>query len=147
MPRGDGSARMGGGRRRKVGHGPVRGQGRRTRRRCRGGGGRQPGEPLRLRAAAPLTGSLMFGLSEEQPGPVRQALPAVTGRAGVLPGGDATPVACVDEEACTPCGACQAVCPTDAIRLGEGTVKVNAEACCGCGACAEVCPYGAIRLS
>lgn len=147
MPRGDGSGRMGGGPRRKMGHGPVRGKGRWTRRRCRRGGGRQPGEPLRLQVAAPSTGSMMSGRSEEQPVAVRHAFTAVTGRAGALLGRDATPVACVDEEACTPCGACQAVCPTDAIRLGEGTVKVNAEACCGCGACAEVCPYGAIRLN
>ncbi|MGB2986371.1 MAG: 4Fe-4S binding protein [Phycisphaerae bacterium] len=63
------------------------------------------------------------------------------------PGSNATPVAHVDEEACTPCGACQAVCPTEAITLGESAVKVNAEACCGCGACVEVCPNGAIRLN
>jgi Fe-S-cluster-containing hydrogenase component 2 len=59
---------------------------------------------------------------------------------------NATPVACVSEEACTPCGACQAVCPTEAISLGESSVKVSAEACCGCGACVDVCPSGAIRL-
>jgi Fe-S-cluster-containing hydrogenase component 2 len=88
----------------------------------------------------------MSGRSREQPAAVRQAFPAVTDRAGELPGRDATPVACVDEEACTPCGACQAVCPTDAIRLGEGTVRVIAEECCGCGACAEVCPNGAVKL-
>ena|GEM_PF-474247 len=63
------------------------------------------------------------------------------------PGVNTTPVACVDEEACTPCGACQAVCPTEAISLGEVAVKVNAKLCCGCGACVEVCPNGAVRLS
>ena len=87
------------------------------------------------------------GAAEEQAVAVEQPLPVVTGRAGRLPARDATPVACVDEHACTPCGACQAVCPTEAIRLGDGTVKVNADACCGCGACVEVCPNGAIRLS
>ena len=55
-------------------------------------------------------------------------------------------VAVVDEAACTPCGACQAVCPTEAITLAEVSVKVNADACCGCGACTEVCPSGAMTL-
>ena len=63
------------------------------------------------------------------------------------PGSGTMPVACVDEEACRLCGACQTVCPTEAISLGEAAVKVNAEACCGCGACVEVCPNGAIRLN
>ena len=147
MLRGDGPLRMGGGCRRKIGHGPVRGQGRRTRRRCRGHRGPNPGEPVCLRAAAPLAGSLMPVQFEEQVVAREQPLPVVMGRAGRLSGRDATPVACVDEQACTPCGACQAVCPTEAIRLGEGTVRVNADACCGCGACMEVCPNGAIRLS
>jgi MinD superfamily P-loop ATPase len=57
------------------------------------------------------------------------------------------PVASVDEAACTLCGACQAVCPTEAITLGTTAVKVNAETCCGCGACVEVCAAGAIRLN
>ncbi len=61
--------------------------------------------------------------------------------------GHPPPVASVDEAACTLCGACLALCPTEAITLGETAVKVNAEACCGCGACVEVCPTGAIRLS
>jgi MinD superfamily P-loop ATPase len=55
-------------------------------------------------------------------------------------------VATVDETECTPCGACQSVCPSEAITLGESAVKVNAQACSGCGACAEVCPNGAIKL-
>ena len=61
--------------------------------------------------------------------------------------GNPPPVASVDEAVCTLCGACQAVCPTEAITLGETAVKVNAEACSGCGACVEVCPSGAIRLN
>ena len=65
----------------------------------------------------------------------------------LTPGRNTTPVACVDEETCTLCGACQAVCPTEAITLGEVAVRVNAEACCGCGACVEVCPKGAIGLN
>ncbi len=74
----------------------------------------------------------------------------MVGPPGVLvstPGRNATPVAYVDEQACKLCGACQAVCPTEAITLGEVAVRVNAEVCCGCGACVEVCPNGAIRLN
>ena len=63
------------------------------------------------------------------------------------PDRNATPVARVDEEACTLCGACQAVCPTEAISLGDRAVKVNAEACCGCGACVETCPNDAIKVN
>lgn len=60
--------------------------------------------------------------------------------------GHPPPVASVDEAACTLCGACQALCPTEAITLGETAVKVNAEICCGCGACVEVCPNEAVSL-
>ena len=63
------------------------------------------------------------------------------------PGRDATPTAHVDEEACKLCGACQAVCPTEAISLGATAIKVNAVACCGCGACAEACPNDAINVN
>ncbi|UCE61046.1 MAG: 4Fe-4S binding protein [Phycisphaerales bacterium] len=57
-----------------------------------------------------------------------------------------TTLAVVDEEACTPCGACHAACPEEAIRLGDDSVRVLAEVCCGCGACVDVCPSGAIRM-
>ena len=74
----------------------------------------------------------------------------MTGPSGVLtstPNRIATPVAYVDEEACKLCGACQAVCPTEAISLGDTAVKISAEACCGCGACAQVCPNDAIKVN
>ena len=86
---------------------------------------------------------------------MRRDIPARAGKqmaapVGVLlstPDSKTTFVACVDEEACTPCGACQAACPTEAISLGETAVKVDADKCCGCGACVEVCPRGAIKLN
>jgi ferredoxin len=73
-------------------------------------------------------------------------LDTVGSREAAQRAGNLRPVASVDEAACTLCGACQAVCPTEAITLGTTAVKVNAETCCGCGACVEVCPTGAIRL-
>ena len=57
-------------------------------------------------------------------------------------------VASIDEAACTLCGACQAVCPIEAITLGEvvfycepGGPAVDV------GACLKVCPAEAISLS
>jgi ferredoxin len=55
-------------------------------------------------------------------------------------------VAVVVDAACTLCGACERVCPADAIELGDRAVRVNGEACVGCAACVEVCPNGAITL-
>jgi ferredoxin len=59
---------------------------------------------------------------------------------------EARHVASVDGEACTLCGACEPVCPTEAITLGESVAEVNAAACSGCGACVDVCPNEAIKL-
>ena len=122
MPRGDGTGPAGGGGR---GRGRSRGMGRgRTQ-------GRGQGRRMRR--------NLQAGVGNQMIGP-----------AGVLvstPDRDATPVAHVDEEACKLCGACQAVCPTEAISLGDTAVKVSAEACCGCGACVEACPNDAIKVN
>ncbi len=53
----------------------------------------------------------------------------------------------IDEEACTQCGLCAAVCPYGAIiwRKGEPAVVVEA-ACAGCGACGATCQFGAITM-
>jgi NADH-quinone oxidoreductase subunit F len=53
----------------------------------------------------------------------------------------------IDEEACTGCGACLKVCPTDAIS-GEKELPhlLNAELCIKCASCREVCTYDAIRV-
>jgi Na+-translocating ferredoxin:NAD+ oxidoreductase RNF subunit RnfB len=82
---------------------------------------------------------------DEQPRAVQGLEPL---RSRDVAGGASRPalVARVDEAVCTLCGACQAVCPTEAIGLGKKAVKVNAAACCGCGACVAVCPNEAMRL-
>lgn len=59
---------------------------------------------------------------------------------------EALRVASVDSEGCTLCGACEPVCPTEAITLGESVAEVDAAACSGCGACVDVCPNEAIKL-
>ena len=124
MPRGDGTGPPGTGGRGR-GRGGDRGIGR-----GRGGGrgqGRRMRQDLQVRVG---------GQTARPPG-----LMVPTS------GGNTAPVAYVDEEACTLCGACQAVCPTEAITVGEVAVRVNAGLCCGCGACVEVCPTEAIRLN
>jgi ferredoxin len=52
-----------------------------------------------------------------------------------------TPVMRITDD-CVGCGACLAVCPTDAIN--EGEPYVIDERCVGCGRCAEVCPVEAV---
>ena len=44
------------------------------------------------------------------------------------------------------CERCDTVCPTGAIRVGEGLPSVNLSECVGCGGCAGVCPSEAIGL-
>jgi len=51
----------------------------------------------------------------------------------------------VDEDACTGCGACAEVCPSDAITVND-TAKVDPELCTECAACTEECPVEAITL-
>lgn len=118
MPRGDGTGPAGGG-----GRGRGRGMGR----------GRGRGQGRRMRR------DVQAGVGNPMAGP--------PGLLVTKPSSNTTPVARVDEEACTSCGACQAVCPTEAITLGEVAMRVNAELCYGCGACVKVCPNGAIRLT
>ena len=154
MPQGDGrgpAERGRGGRGRSCGMGRGRGKGQGQGQRLRHGKPRrvscQPPTQSNALVAAPPGSSESVEHAKKQAGAVvrthdPQKRCRIESRAS-----SATPVACVTEEECTLCGACQAVCPTEAISLGETAVKVNAGACCGCGACVEVCPSGAIRLT
>jgi len=54
-------------------------------------------------------------------------------------------VAVVDAEACIECGACDEVCPENAISMDE-TAIVDQTQCTGCGLCLEECPTEAISL-
>jgi electron transfer flavoprotein alpha subunit len=51
----------------------------------------------------------------------------------------------VDPEKCTACGACEASCPFEAIRVEGDLAKVN-DACTLCGACLEACPVEALSI-
>jgi len=54
----------------------------------------------------------------------------------------------VDEEVCSGCGYCEAVCAYSAIEIDPRTkvAKVNEALCKGCGACAVNCPSKAMQL-
>ena len=54
--------------------------------------------------------------------------------------------AMVDAQQCIGCGACQAKCRFDALRITDGLCTVNEYACEGCGVCAYVCPQQAIQM-
>ncbi|QEK12873.1 4Fe-4S dicluster domain-containing protein [Crassaminicella thermophila] len=47
-----------------------------------------------------------------------------------------------DEKACIHCGACTAVCPSDALKLDSNSwlLSFNAEECLGCKLCIKACP-------
>lgn len=50
--------------------------------------------------------------------------------------------ACAGPEAC---GGCLAVCPSGAVAIVDGVVRIDQAACPGCGLCAAVCPTGAMQ--
>ena len=53
-----------------------------------------------------------------------------------------------NEERCTHCGACVAICPTDAFELDPVTRRVNFdnEKCVACGLCLKACPPRAMEV-
>jgi len=53
-----------------------------------------------------------------------------------------------NEERCTHCGACVAICPTGAFELEPLTrqVKFHEEKCLACGICIKACPPRAMEL-
>ncbi|MEM0331986.1 MAG: CoB--CoM heterodisulfide reductase iron-sulfur subunit A family protein, partial [Archaeoglobaceae archaeon] len=58
-------------------------------------------------------------------------------------------IAQVDEERCSGCGICVAVCPYSAISIksvnGDRIAKVEKALCMGCGTCNASCPSGAMQ--
>jgi ferredoxin len=54
----------------------------------------------------------------------------------------------VDSGACTLCMSCVAVCPTSALREGQGLPQLNfvERSCIQCGACEKACPEDAVSL-
>lgn len=51
----------------------------------------------------------------------------------------------IKNEDCVACGACQDVCPENAITMNE-IALIDKGKCVDCGACVDECPNGAIKL-
>ena len=69
--------------------------------------------------------------------------PMARGRVAVEP-----ITAFIDEQRCSGCRTCEAVCEYGALSFDEeeGVMTVNAALCKGCGACGATCPSGCITL-
>lgn len=54
----------------------------------------------------------------------------------------------LDQEGCVDCGACTAVCPTDALTINKDSWKLNfdKEACILCELCVNACPVQVIEV-
>ncbi len=49
------------------------------------------------------------------------------------------------KEKCTGCTHCVGVCPTEAIRVRDGKVRIDGNRCIDCGRCIMTCPYDALK--
>jgi len=52
-----------------------------------------------------------------------------------------------NDQECIGCGACEEICPVDAVKLKDEKAVVDLDWCIGCGVCAVSCPTGAISLN
>ena len=53
-------------------------------------------------------------------------------------------MAYVISEACTKCGSCEPVCPSEAIAEGDDKYVIDPEKCVDCALCVDECPVEAI---
>ena len=69
-------------------------------------------------------------------------------KAATLPAGAPFGRVKVDAAACTLCMSCVAVCPTSALREGQGLPQLNfvERSCIQCGSCEKACPEDAVSL-
>ena len=49
-------------------------------------------------------------------------------------------------DACIGCGACEEICPVDAVRIVDEKAEIDPAWCIGCGVCAVTCPTEAISI-
>lgn len=53
----------------------------------------------------------------------------------------------VNNEFCVACGACEKICPLNAISINKGMfAEVNTNKCVGCGKCEKECPASVIEI-
>lgn len=76
-----------------------------------------------------------FDLTWSLPGFIKRALKEIC-----------IPKPTVDIRLCKRCGACEEVCPSNAISLSDTKLKINYGRCIRCYCCQEVCPEGAVHL-
>lgn len=53
-------------------------------------------------------------------------------------------MAYVISDACTKCGSCEPVCPSEAISEGDSKYVIDPETCVDCALCVDECPVEAI---
>jgi ferredoxin len=53
----------------------------------------------------------------------------------------------IDQDLCTGCGDCVAVCPARTLALVDGKARVVGDSSLHCGHCAAVCPVGAVEVT
>jgi ferredoxin len=52
----------------------------------------------------------------------------------------------IEQDKCTGCGECEAVCPSQAIYIRNKMAYIKRELCEECGECAKNCKEGAITI-
>lgn len=50
----------------------------------------------------------------------------------------------INVDTCIGCGACENICPVNAISMNDSKAVVDADTCIDCGNCIEECPVEAI---
>lgn len=54
--------------------------------------------------------------------------------------------ATIDPRRCVACGACETICPKEAVKVKDGCIaRVDETLCVGCGKCEKYCPACAIQ--
>jgi len=54
----------------------------------------------------------------------------------------------INEQICTKCGLCEAICPVDLFRQGENAMRIVYPGdCCNCLQCLYICPTDAITVA
>ncbi len=51
-----------------------------------------------------------------------------------------------DPQLCRHCFGCVAICPQNALSVGEGSLQYDIRRCIRCGRCAGACQNGALRF-
>lgn len=94
------------------------------------------------RATTEAVLALALGDPSNTSGAVTEGLASVASPLGVV---------AIDPAACTVCGACAAVCPTEALRISDterGTsLRHDPAVCVACGRCVAACPEAAVTVT